>query len=250
MFDTTTLIIIAATFFLAGSVKGVIGLGLPTIILGLLVTILDLTTAMALMLIPSFVTNIWQALVGGHGRVILRRIWPFLLLATSGIWLGSIALIAVNPALLLMLLGLLLFAYACMSLYGISFTISARNETGTGVLLGITNGILAGMTGSFAVPGVLYLQSLGLSRDLLVQAMGMLFSLSTVSLALVLQKHSFLTAELITISTLGVLPAIAGMMVGRHIRRNLSEHIFRQIFLFSLLVLGVFIATRAMLGLH
>lgn len=70
MNETFTIIIIAATFLLAGSVKGVIGLGLPTVSLGLLAATLDLTTAMALLLIPSFVTNIWQAVVGGNGKTI------------------------------------------------------------------------------------------------------------------------------------------------------------------------------------
>ncbi len=81
MIDTSTAIIIGMTFLLAGGVKGVIGLGLPTVSLGLLAATLDLTTAMALLLIPSFVTNIWQAVIGGNGKIILKRIWPFLCLA-------------------------------------------------------------------------------------------------------------------------------------------------------------------------
>ena len=44
--DAIVIIIIAATFVLAGMVKGVIGLGLPTVSLGLLTAALDLTSAM------------------------------------------------------------------------------------------------------------------------------------------------------------------------------------------------------------
>ena len=77
MFDPTILAIVLATFVLAGTVKGVIGLGLPTVSLALLTVALDLPSAMALLLLPSFITNVWQAAVGGHGREIIKRLWPF-----------------------------------------------------------------------------------------------------------------------------------------------------------------------------
>ena len=57
MYDPVTLFAIAATFVFAGGVKGVFGLGLPTISLGLQTAALDLPTAMALMIAPFFVAN-------------------------------------------------------------------------------------------------------------------------------------------------------------------------------------------------
>ena len=68
MQDPVTLTVVALTFLLAGLVKGVIGLGLPTISLALLTAALGLPQAMALLLVPSFVTNLWQAVAGGKGR--------------------------------------------------------------------------------------------------------------------------------------------------------------------------------------
>ena len=94
MFDPFTILAVAGTFLIAGTVKGVIGLGLPTVSLALLTVALDLPAAMALLLVPSFVTNVWQALVGGNVAVILRRLWPFLLMATLTVWLGATALAA------------------------------------------------------------------------------------------------------------------------------------------------------------
>ena len=65
MFDLTALTTIAVVFLLAGAVKGVIGLGLPTVSLGLLAAAFDLTTAMALLIVPSLLT---QRLAGVLGR--------------------------------------------------------------------------------------------------------------------------------------------------------------------------------------
>ena len=118
MFDAFTVLAIVGTFLLAGAVKGVIGLGLPTVSLALLTVAIDLPNAMALLLVPSFVTNLWQAVVGGNGRAILRRLWPFLLMATVTVWLGAAALTRVDLALLSALLGVRLVVYSTMSLAG------------------------------------------------------------------------------------------------------------------------------------
>jgi uncharacterized protein len=205
MFDAPTILAVVGTFLIAGTVKGVIGLGLPTVSLALLTVAIDLPHAMALLLIPSFITNLWQSVVGGSAQAILRRLWPFLLMATVTVWLGSSALTRVDLSLLSALLGVLLILYSTFSLLGLRFTITTRQEVWLGPLVGSTNGILTGMTGLFVVPGVLFLQAIGLSRDMLIQAMGMLFT-STLALALALQGNGLLTAKLGTLSHRGVAP--------------------------------------------
>ncbi len=240
---------IIATFLLAGAVKGVIGLGLPTVSLGLLTVAADLTTAMALLLIPSFVTNVWQALVGGKLGELLRRTWPFLLLATLTVWLGAQALTQVDLAYLSALLGLLLVAYAVIALAGLRLTVTPRHEVWAGPLTGAVNGVLTGMTGSFVVPGVMYLQAIGLPRDMLIQAMGLLFTLSTLALAVALQSNHLLSAEKGLLSLAGLVPALVGMVVGQKIRAHLPEATFRRIFFSALLMLGVYIVGTARLGI-
>ncbi len=244
-----TLLWLVATFLLAGFVKGVIGLGLPTVSLALLTVAFDLTSAMALLLIPSLVTNVWQALVGGPAIPILRRIWPFLLLATLTVWFGAEALNRIELGWLAALLGFLLIGYAATSLYGYRFSIGPAREKPLGALLGCVNGVFTGMTGSFVVPGVMYLQALGLRRDALVQAMGMLFALSTLALGIALQRNQLLSAEQAAYSALALPPAIAGMVAGRGLRKRFSETRFRQIFFIALLALGGYIAVTAMVAL-
>ncbi len=134
MFDPVIIAVIIATFLLAGAIKGVIGLGLPTVSLGLLTAALDLPTAMALLIVPSLMTNLWQAAVGGNGRTILRRIWPFLLMATATVWIGATALTRIDISLLSGLLGVLLVMYAGLSLVGVRLSISAQQEVWFGPL--------------------------------------------------------------------------------------------------------------------
>src|SRR5260221_6467547 len=176
MLDTNVIVVVASTFLLEGMGKGGIGLGLPRVTLGVITVAFDLPSAMSLLLVPSFVTNLWQASVGGHSKAILLRLWPFLFMATVTVWVGAQALTRVELSLLTALLGVLLATYSMVTLRGIQLTIPARHETWVGTLVGAANGVLTGMTGSSVVPGVMFLQAIGLPRDMLIKAMGMLFT--------------------------------------------------------------------------
>jgi uncharacterized membrane protein YfcA len=113
-----------------------------------------------------------------------------------------------------------------------------------GPVIGAVNGVLTGMTGSFVFPGVLYLQAIGLPRDAFIQAMGMLFTVSTVALAL--GGQNLLTIELGAISAAAVVPAVVGMVLGQRLRKRMSEALFRRVFFLALLGLGLYIVARTL----
>ncbi len=186
MWAADTVAIVCLTFLLAGAIKGVVGLGLPSVSLGILTVFFGLQPAMALMLVPSIVTNIWQACVGGRLIELLRRFRLFLLSAAVGILLGVEILAGADADLLARLLGLLLAAYAVLGLTTPKLSLPSSCEGWAGPVAGAVNGMLTGLTGSFAVPGVPYLQALGLGRDALVQMMGILFTVSTLALGIAL----------------------------------------------------------------
>lgn len=243
--DHLTLAAVTAAFLVAGFVKGIVGLGLPIVSLALLTVLIGHTEAMALMLVPALVVNVWQAATGGQGRAILRRIWPFLAAATLTVWLGAAALTRVDPDRLSALLGGLLVAYALIGLLGVRLSLTPVWERRLGPPLGAINGIFAGMTGSFSVPGVLFLQAIGLSRDVLIQAMGLLFTLSTLALAAAMQGERLLTGSHWGLSGAAVLPALLGVALGQRVRRRLSQARFHGVFLTALLLLGLAIVARS-----
>ncbi len=245
MTDAGALILVGLTFLLAGGVKGVIGLGLPTVSLAILTATLGLHPAMALLVAPSFVTNFWQALVGGNGREILGRIWPLLVFATVTVWIGATALTRVDVSLLSALLGILIAIYSIVGLTHFKVAIPRRWENVAGPVIGTVNGVLTGMTGSFVFPGVLYLQAIGLPRDVFIQAMGILFTVSTVALGISLGGQNLLTMELGAVSAASVVPAVAGMLLGQRLRRRMSEALFRRVFFLALLALGLYIVARS-----
>ena len=234
--------IVLLSFGLAGLVKGLVGLGLPTVSLGLLTLFVDLPTAMALLVMPALVTNIWQALMGGNFAMLLRRLWPFLFFAVLMVHGGGHLFTMVDTALLERFLGVLLMIFAITGLIGKVPVIAPKYAVGIGVLCGAVNGILTGLTGTLFIPGVIYLQALGLPRNQLVQAMGMLFAAATASLGLALYMNGLMPVSLGSMSAMALLPALLGMAFGQWLRRYLAEDLFRKIFLVALGSLGCYIS--------
>ena len=247
MWDPQILIIVSAVFLLAGCVKGVIGMGLPVVSVGLLAAFLGPKEAIALMLVPSFLTNVWQSVVGGSFVVLMRRLWTLLLAVCVGVWFGAAVLAAADAVVISGALGLLLCLYAGIGLLTPQVPTPGRREVWLSPVVGAVNGVLTGITGTFAFPGVPYLQALGLPRDVFIQAMGILFTISTVALAVALGGHGLLPAELGLLSTIAIVPAFAGMVGGQWIRRGIPEPLFRKVILVCLLVLGLYLVARAVL---
>jgi uncharacterized membrane protein YfcA len=239
--------LIGLTFLLAGFVKGVIGLGLPTISLALLTTGFGLLPAMGIMIIPSLVTNFWQAVQGGALLKIAKRFWVLMLAVVAGIWIGGKILLTSDMIFLTGLLGILLCIYSLIGLTRYKISAPGKSEFILSPLVGGISGILTGLTGTFVIPGVLYLQSIGLDRNILIQTMGVLFSVSTLALAITLGHNNLFSLNMGAYSLGGIAPAIIGMIIGQKVRSKLSEKIFTRVFFTSLLLLGFYITGRTLI---
>lgn len=234
---------VAAIFALAGLVKGVIGLGLPTVAIGLLGLIMPPVQAAALLILPSVITNLWQAGAGGHFRELLGRLWPLLVGICIGTAIGALA-IPSGGAMATVGLGLALTVYALLGLFRIEFKVPQSKETPIGLVCGIFTGAITVATGVFVLPMVPYLQSLHMEREKLVQALGISFMASTVTLAAALQHAGEFRADVLWPSLIALAAALVGMGLGQWVRLRVSPATFRKLFLVGLLALGLHLSLR------
>lgn len=228
-------------FIVAGFVKGLVGFGLPAIGLGLMTVFVGVEKAMVLVLWPAFLTNAWQGLSGGYLRMLLGRIWPFLTTAVLALGVGTFVLTQVPEGAADLILGLLMVAYAVPMLAGLSLSLKEKSVTPVGVVAGLLNGVFSGLTGAFTVPGVMYLQALGLRRDELIQAMGLLFLLSTIALGISLGGFGLMSGREALASVVLIVPALSGVWIGQRIRRRVSEAAFRRLILIAIFGLGIYL---------
>ncbi|GHC57135.1 membrane protein [Alcaligenes pakistanensis] len=236
--------LISLIFLVAGMVKGITGMGLPTVAMSLLGMLMSPASAAALLVIPSFVTNVWQCFSGPAIGSLLRRLWPLIVTIVVGTLWGSSLLANTAPQLSGMALGIALLIYAGYALLAPALTIPPRLEPWLSPLIGLVTGIVTGITGVFVMPAVPYLQALNLDKDELVQALGLSFTVSTLALAGGLFMHDVFRLNQLGMSTLVILPSLLGMWLGQKIRVHISPRRFKQCLLLFLAVLGLQLIIR------
>jgi uncharacterized protein len=239
--------IVAAAFVLAGLVKGVTGLALPTVGIGLLSLTMPPAHAAALIVVPAFITNVWQMISGpGLGRLI-RRLWLMQLGVCLGTWAGAGLMSGSNAGFASVALGIALLAYAAIGLMNVHMPhVPASAEWWLGPLVGGATGLMTAATGVFVIPAVPYLQALGFDREELMKALGLSFTISTVALAWSLAGSGSLDLRTGLYSLLALLPALVGMIAGQRLLRVMSPVTFRRWFFSGMVLLGVDLAIRGL----
>jgi uncharacterized protein len=241
------LVIVVAVFAIAGAVKGVIGLGLPTIAMGLLGALMTPNHAAAILVMPALLTNVWQMWEGPALKLLLQRLWPMLVCALLGTLATGGILTKANVRFTTALLGVVLVAYALIGLVGVHFSVSRRAEPLLGPLIGLTTGLVNGATGIFVIPGVPYVQALNLGKEELVQAMAISAFMSTVALALGLGLNNGLGGAVAGPTIVALASAFVGMATGKALRSRLSVIAFRRWVFIGLLGLGSSMVARFVL---
>ncbi len=244
----TIILLIAAVFALAGFIKGVIGLGLPTVSVGLLAVSMPPAHALAIVIVPAIVTNIWQTFAGPYLRDIVRRLWPMLAGTAIGVWSGAGLMTGPYARYGTIILGILLVIYALISLTKVQFSVAPGHEKWVGGIVGLVTGVIAAATGVQAIPSMPFMQAIGMEKDELVQALGVFFTAATVALALNLTSAGLLDASTAVPGIVAMAAAFTGMFIGQVVRTRLQPEAFRLWFLIALLLLGVYLAGSALVN--
>lgn len=239
--------IIAAVFFLAGIVKGMAGMGLPTVAMGGLGLFMAPVEAAALIVVPTFVTNVWQSFAGPSLARLVTRLSLMLIAVLVGTIVGARILTGANSSLTTVGLGLALALYAVIGLLAPPFRVPSNAERWLSPLIGLVTGLVTGGTGVSTMPSAPYLQALGLDRDDLIQALGLCFAISIAGLAIGLARGGAFHLDQLAASALALVPALLGMWTGQMARKRVSPAGFRRFFLVCLFLLGCELALQPLL---
>jgi uncharacterized membrane protein YfcA len=245
--DGFLIALVVIAYLLAGLVKGVIGMGLPTVAMGLLAAVMTPAQAAAILIAPSLATNVWQMVAGPYLVGLIKRLGGMLLGMFVGAWLGNGILTGANARPAAVGLGIVLIVYALIGLSKVKFSVPRASEVWLGPLVGVLTGVVMAATGVFVIPALPYLQAIGFEKDELVQALGLHFTTSTLALALVLWDGGAFNLSLGTLSLFAIAPAVAGMYAGQRVRARISPETFRLFLYVGLLALGALQVGRNMI---
>lgn len=233
----------AAAFLFAGFFKGAVGVGLPTVVVGLLSIVMPTAQAAQLMVMPALATNLWQMAAGPALAALLRRFAWWIVTVFIGTF-ATIGLLS-NSAATGAALGAVLAAYGLYGLFGKKFLITKATEKWASPAVGLLTGMLSGATGVFVIPTVPYLTSLEMNTEELVQAIGINAFVCPLALGLALAAHGRYPAAAAGASFLALLPALIGMYAGQRMRRRLRAETFMRWFFAALVALGGYMLVRA-----
>jgi uncharacterized protein len=235
-------LLVAGVFVIAGLIKGAVGVGLPTVVVGLLSIAMPPAQAAQLMVLPALATNLWQMTAGPALGPLLKRLGGFIV----AVFLGTFATIGfmTTSALASAVLGAVLAAYGGYALWGRRFQVEARAERWLSPLVGLLAGMLSGATGVFVIPTMPYLTSLRMNAEELVQAVGIVAFVCPLALGLALAMRGQYPAAMAGASFLALFPALAAMYFGMRVRRRLPAATFMRWFFIAMIALGGYMFFR------
>lgn len=235
-------------YFIAGIVKGALGIGFPTTAISLMAQFTDARTAITLVVIPMVVTNAWQVWRSRQIRWVFKRFW--LLLLTMLIFIGVLSLIAADipDKSVTIILGVIVTLYAASSLYRPIIAISERVDKPAQVLTGFLAGVMGGIAGVWAPPILIYLSARRLSKDQFVSTVGILLFLGSTVLLAGYWSSGLLGHSMLTVSSLLVVPSLIGFSAGETVRNRLSDQRFERLILWFFLLIGLNLIRRAIMG--
>jgi uncharacterized membrane protein YfcA len=247
MSDYFVVIVLTSIIFIAaGIVKGVLGMGLPTVAIGLLGLVIAPVEAAAMLVLPSLITNVWQLIAGPNFKALSKRFGTLLVGICLGTPLGVGFITSGNTQIVTAGLGAVLSIYGAFGLSAARLTASPTSEWWLSPVMGFCTGVLMGATGISTLPVAPYFTALGLNKDDLIQALGLSFTVSSFALAVGLFVTGQFQMTVAAASLVALIPAFAGMFLGQKLRNRMPQELFKKCFFGGLLVLGAYMTYRAL----
>lgn len=231
----------------AGLVKGAIGFAMPMIMLSAFGSIMPATTALASLILPVLLTNIYQAFRQGPGEA-WKSISRFRLhIAMVVIFMCVSAAFAqrIPQPVMYVTLGLPIVGFAIWQLSGQSLALPVQHDKPFEAITGIIGGLYGGISGIWGPPLIVYLLSAGVGKREQIRVQGVVFLIGAVVLTGAHLTSGLLNSRTLPLSFILCLPAFAGMFAGFALQDRLDVVQFRRWTLVLLILTGLNLVRRA-----
>jgi len=222
------LVIVVATYFLAGLIKGTLGIGFPTAAIALTATVVDARTAIATVVIPMCLINAWQIYRSGNLIQVLQRNWRLTTTMMLAIAIFSVLSVDVPIRLLTLMLGIVTVCFAILSLWRSPPELPIKHDNVVQFITGGVSGVIGGLAGIWAPPIIVYLSARRVSNTEFVQTVGVLLFIGSAILLIGYISNGMVHTGNALFSTALLLPAIAGFTVGEQLRKKIANETFQS----------------------
>jgi uncharacterized membrane protein YfcA len=229
-----------------GTVKGVVGIGLPLVSLPVMATFIPIPKAIALLLLSSFATSVWQTFRGGLFVPSVKRFWPLLLGMAIGTPISVQMLATFDVKVLYLILGAIVAVFAVLLHRSIVLPVSPRAEPWAAPAVGAASGLVGGLSMLFGPVYAMYLAGLRLGKERFVAVIALANVWATIVLAASMARFNLFGGTDFVASLLALIPSFAGLTVGQWLRGYINEDLFRKTLAAVLLVIGLNLIRKAL----
>ncbi len=230
------MIAIVLIFFVAGLIKGFLGIGLPSAAMAMLTLILAPRTAISLMILPIFFTNLMQFAHAPRPMETARRYVWFAVCIVLSIFITSLFINSYPSALLTVAIGVAMVIFSVNLLFGLSVPVGGH--LGWQIGAGLIAGVLGGLSSIWSPPVAMYLLARNVSKEEFISATGFLFLAGCIPLSAGLMISGLVSTETLLQSLLGLVAVLAGFRTGEGLRQYVSHELFRKLVLTAFLIMG------------
>jgi len=244
-FNLTHALVIAA-LLCASFIKGATGLGFPLIATPAIALLLDIRTAVTVLILPNLFMDSAQTIRDGLPYEVFRRFSNLIAPTIIGVFLGTMVLVRTPLWILNLCLGVMVLAFVLSNLLKLHFVISARSEKILSPVFGFLSGFLNGMTNAAGPTLAIYLYSLKLEKRTFVKSIATIFVTTKLSQLVAISTWNLFNRETITLSIQVLLLTLAGFYAGIKAQDRVNQVTFNRGLLALLSLIGVILIVRAL----
>ncbi len=244
-FDETTLLV-AAALLLAAFTKGTTGMGFPLIATPMVTLLLDIRTAIVILIIPNIIMDITQMFRRSLPREILRRFSWLFVLTILGVFLGTSVLVTLPVWVLNLLLGIMVLFFVASNVFQFTIRIAPSVEARISPVIGLVVGFLNGMTNAAGPALAIYLYSLGLPKREFIKSISTIFMVTKVSQLVAVSTWNLFTPSRLILSLGVTLFVLVGFYLGLKTQDRVSQKSFNRVLMVLLFIVGIALIYRAL----
>jgi len=243
------LMLLAIAIVVGGVIKGITAIGLPTVTISFAITfdLLPPREAIALVVVPIIITNLWQEGRARRLREPLRRYWPLIIFFLVFMGTGSHILANADTKVLFGILGTSVAIFSASNLWKPrTHALAPKTERWAGPVAGAFGGLLGGMTTIWGPPLMMYFVLLNLSKEEWIRTIGLVWFTGAIPLTIFYWSNGILNPNNVYLSTAACIPGMVGILIGEQIRKWIDEDAFRRVMLIILVLFGLNLIRRAL----
>lgn len=224
------------TFILSGSIKGFLGIGMPSTVIGLLTLVMDPIEAISILIIPLILTELAQYLRAPNPARTAINFRFFAISLMLSIFITSYFITSYPTSLIMIAIGFAMIVFSLNFLFGFKLPI------GPGyfwqILIGLISGVLGGLSSIWSPPVAMYLIARDFSKEQFLSISGFLFLSGCLPLAGGLYLSGVLTLDSSIKSIIGLIAVFIGFRIGEILRNRVATSFFRKAILIAFLIMG------------